>query len=420
LKPAVTRVVLYSLVALALAGALRFTPPLPEMRPAGDVLTTQQGSPSWKLRFDTLARGESLAEVLRRGGLNDAAVARAIRASALDARRLRAGTPVIIKSDSADAPPSEVTLQLAIDRLVHLKRSGDAWTGNEEHLPWTTDTVVVAGTIASNLYAAMDVSAKDDLPDNARQQLTWALAEVYQYRVDMSRDLQQGDQFKVMAERQVGPGGLVRIGAVLAATFKLSGSTIKAVHFPMPSDSGAYFDQDGKSMRGAFLHVPLEFRRISSVFGGREHPILGGWRMHKGIDYAAAAGTQVHAIGDGVVIRAGWSNGYGNVLEIRHPNGFVSRYGHLRAYAAGIRVGTHVPINKVIAFVGSTGLSTGPHLHFEILVNGVQRDPKAALKHVGGEPLPATARSAFTAVRDRLVAWLDTPATTGLTKVAQQ
>jgi len=190
----------------------------------------------------------------------------------------------------------------------------------------------------------MDVSAKNDLPSGARQQLAWALADVYEYRVDMSRDLQMGDAFKVVAERSLGPTGAMRIGRVLAATFKLSGTSIDAVRFNSGSVSGDYFDQDGKSMRAAFLRAPLEFRRISSIFGMREHPILGGMRQHKGTDYAAASGTPVRAIGDGVVIHEGWGNGYGNMVEIRHRNGFVTRYGHLSRFSSNVRVGSRVTI----------------------------------------------------------------------------
>jgi len=145
------------------------------------------------------------------------------------------------------------------------------------------------------------------------------------------------------------------------------------------------------------------------VFGMREHPILGGVRQHKGTDYAAAMGTPVRAIGDGVIVRAGWSNGYGNVLEIRHRNGYVTRYGHLSRYASGVGVGKRVSIGQTVAFVGSTGLSTGPHLHFEVLVNGVQRDPRVALKATGGDPVPSAERSAFDAARDRLLAALASP-----------
>jgi murein DD-endopeptidase MepM/ murein hydrolase activator NlpD len=418
LKRHIVRVGLYCLVALALAGALRFTPPLPEPeRKAAEVLVAQAATPTWKLRFDTLGRGESLQSLLRRGGLTDGEVANAIKAAtSLDARRIPAGMPVTIKTAATDSLPSEVTLQLSIDRLLHLRRSGDSWAGTDEQLPWTTDTIVVSGTIASNLYDAMDASAKGDLPAGARQQLAWSLADVYEYRVDMSRDLQVGDEFKVVAERAVTPSGAVRIGNVIAATFKLSGTFINAIRFASASVSGQYFDQNGKSMRAAFLRAPLEFRRISSVFGTREHPILGGLRMHKGTDYAANMGTPVRAIGDGVVVRAGWSNGYGNVLEIRHRNGFVSRYGHLSRYATSVRVGARVTIGQTVAFVGSTGLSTGPHLHFEVLVNGEQRDPRVALKSAGGEPVPASENSAFVEIRDRVLASLETPVA-GLAKL---
>jgi murein DD-endopeptidase MepM/ murein hydrolase activator NlpD len=410
MKLSVVRIGLYTLVALAFAGALRFTPELPEPdAKAADVLLTQAGTPTWQLRYDTLDHGESLHALLTRDGLTDDAATRALQAAtSLDERRIPAGMPVTIKSESADSTPNEITLQLAIDRLVKIRRDGDAWTGSEEKLPWTTDTIVVGGTIASNLYDAINSSAKGDLPSNARQQLAWALADVYDYRVDMSRDLQVGDQFKVVAERSVAPTGAVRIGNVIAATFKLSGNAIDAVRFNSSSVSGSFFDQTGKSMRAAFLHAPLEFRRISSVFGGREHPILGGWRMHKGTDYAAAYGTPVRAIGDGVVTRAGWGAGYGNVLEIRHRNGFVTRYGHLSSFAKGIHPGTHVSIGEVVARVGATGLATGPHLHFEVIVNGQQRDPRTALKSTGGDPIPTDERAAFEALRDRLLATLDT------------
>ena len=417
MKPGLVRIAVYSVVALALAGALRFTPQLPdaERKPA-EVLVAQAATPSWKLRLDTLGRGESLRSVLRRGGLSEAATSQALAAAAsLDQRRIPAGMPVTIKSEASDSVPSEVTLQVATDRLLHLRRSGESWVGDDERLPWTTDTIVVGGTIASNLYDAMNFSTKNDLPAAARQQLAWSLADVYEYRVDMSRDLQAGDEFTVVAERSVTPSGAVRIGNVIAATFKLSGSVVNAVRFASASVSGQYFDQNGKSMRAAFLRAPLEFRRISSVFGGREHPVLGGWRLHKGTDYAANMGTPVRAIGDGVVVRRGWGNGYGNVLEIRHRNGFVTRYGHLSRYA-DVRVGSRVAIGQTVAYVGSTGLSTGPHLHFEVLVNGEQRDPRTALKSTGGEPVPASERVAFTELRDHLLASLETPVT-GLVKL---
>ncbi len=419
----IVRLGTYTLVALAFAGALRFTPRLPDPdRKPGEMLVTQAAQPTISLQFDTLRRGESLGSLLSRGGLSDSAVKQILDAAyktALDERRVPAGMPVTITSQAADSEPSEVTLQLSTDHLLKVQRSGDSWTGTDERLPWSTDTIVVGGTITSNLYQAMDSSASGELPAGARQQLAWSLADVYEYRVDMSRDLQAGDHFSVAAERMVAPNGAVRIGKIIAATFNLSGTPITAVRFHSESARGDYFDQFGKSMRAAFLRAPLEFRRISSVFGMREHPILGSWRQHKGTDYAAAAGTPVRAIGDGVVVREGWGNGYGNVLEIRHRNGFVTRYGHLSRFASSVHAGSRVSIGQLVAFVGSTGLATGPHLHFEVLVNGQQRDPRKALKSTGGEPVPNGERAAFAQLRDRILASLEAPLN-GVVKLALQ
>lgn len=421
MKLGIVRLGTYAIVALAFAGALRFTPRLPDPdRKPGEILVTQTAQPSLKLEFDTLQRGESLGALLSRGGLSNDAVTKALKAASsasLDERHIPAGMPVTFKSGAADSVPSEVTLQLSTDHLLRLQRTGEDWVATHERLPWKTDTIAVGGTISTNLYQAMDSSAGNELPAAARQQLAWSLADVYEYRVDMSRDLQPGDHFSVAAERLVAPNGAVRIGRIIAATFNLSGTPITAVRFHSESATGDYFDQFGKSMRAAFLRAPLEFRRISSVFGMREHPILGSWRQHKGTDYAAAAGTPVRAIGDGVVIREGWGSGYGNVLEIRHRNGFVTRYGHLSRFASGVHAGSHVAIGQLVAYVGATGLATGPHLHFEVLVNGQQRDPRKALKSTGGEPVPNGERAAFTQLRDRILAYLQAPLN-GVVKLA--
>ena len=323
----------------------------------------------------------------------------------IDPGRVRAGMPVVFRS-APDSAPNEIVLQLGIDRLLHLRRDGTAWTESEERLPWKTDTIVVTGVISSTLYEAMDSSAKTTLPASARQQLTWSLADVFEYKIDMSRDLQPGDAFRVMAERSSSTSGAVRMGRILAATFTLSGTELQAIRYASNTVRGDFFDANGKSLRAAFLRAPLEFRRISSTFGGRYHPILGVWKQHKGTDYAASGGTPVRAIGDGVVARAGWGSGYGNVLEIRHRNGFVTRYGHLRGFASGVHVGSRVTIGQTVAFVGSTGLATGPHLHFEVLVDGVQRDPRTALRDRSGDPVPASDRPDFERLRSQMMAVL--------------
>ena len=306
-----------------------------------------------------------------------------------------------------DSAPNEVVLQLAIDRLVRLRRTATGWAGAEERIPWKTDTIVVAGVIKSSLYEATRAGAADMLPGGARTELAWKIADIFEYRVDMSRDLRAGDAFRAMVERETSPSGTVRLGNVLATSFSLSGQKLDAVRYG--EGRGNYYDADGKSLRAAFLRAPLEFRRISSVYGFRTHPILRIRKKHTGTDYAANSGTPVRAIGDGVVIRAGWGNGYGNVLEIRHRNGYVTRHAHLRGFAKGVRAGTRVGIGQTVAYVGSTGLSTAPHLHFEVLVGGVQRNPSEAIKAAikGGDPVPSKERRAFEMLRDQMLASLD-------------
>jgi len=184
------------------------------------------------------------------------------------------------------------------------------------------------------------------------------------------------------------------------------------------SVASEYFDIHGRSLRAAFLRAPVEFRRISSGFGMRMHPILKVWRAHRGTDYVAPAGTPVRAIGDGTVVFAGQKGGYGNVIDLRHHNGYITRYGHLSRFAPGIRRGTRVTIGKTIAYVGMTGLATAPHLHFEVLVDGVQHDPRVALRDRGsGEPVPPARRPEFDALAQRSMAALRTGPVVGAVAV---
>jgi len=355
---------------------------------------------------DTLHSGETLGALLSRRGVSQEAMPRVMDASALDERRIPAGMAVTVRSDSAGSKPREIVFHLAPDRLLHVRRTGDStWTSTEERLPWVTDTLVVSGRIEENLYQALDDSATV-LPKSARAELAWTLADIFEYRVDMSRELQPGDAFRVLFERLVGANGQTKIGRVLAARMVLSGATTETVRFDEGNGHAAYYDATGRSMQAAFLRAPLAFRRISSVFGLRKHPILGIWRRHEGTDYVANAGTPVRTIGDGVVTFAGVRGGYGNLIEIRHRNGLVSRYGHLRGFASGIRAGRSVAIGQTIGFVGMTGLATGPHLHFELLVDGAQRDPSVALKKVAGVPLAPADRPRFDVQLSTLLASL--------------
>jgi len=394
------------------ATAIALGRPVPE-RPAATVLAAGSRvsvASKWRVRVDTVKRGEPLVAVLERAGVpRDQATRVLMESQAIDARKIRAGT-TITSTVSPDSGASEVVLQLAIDRLVRLTRSTTAasrsgWLEKEERLSWTTDTVVVGGVVSSTLTGAIAQGA-DAFPAKVRSEVAYALADILEYRGDLGRELRQGDTIKVLMERQRAPNGAVRPGNVIAARLTVDGRRVETMRFVQGTKS-SYFDGDGRAMRAAFLRAPLAFRRISSVFGLRRHPILGTVRAHQGMDYAAARGTPVRALGDGVVIFAGWKGGYGRVLEIRHRNGFVTRYGHLNGFAAGIRRGATVSISRTVAFVGTTGLSTAPHLHFEVLVNGKHRDPRVVLRNVTGEPLAAAQRASFQDLKAQLFARLD-------------
>lgn len=397
------RLGVYVVVALLAWGAFAMVRPIPERR-AGDVLSGVR-TPAWRERVDSLQRGETVGGVLARSGLSVAEAGLALgAATTLDPRRLPAGMRITLGSREGESP-SKISFQLGIDRFLHLTKTDSGWVGNEERLPWTVDTLVVRGEIARTLYDAFDEGAAM-LPEGSRAELAWTVADIFEYRIDMSRDLQPGDEFRVLFERQSGPQGAVRIGRVLATSYASGKTSIGAIRFEDDAGKARYYDEAGKSLQAAFLRAPLEFRRISSVFGMRRHPILGVWRAHRGTDYAASSGTPVRSVGDGVVVRAGRMSGYGNVVDVRHPNGFISRYGHLRGFARGVRSGTRVAIGETVGYVGMTGLATAPHLHFEVLVGGVQRDPRSALAATGGASLPSADRPAFDRSREAFLAML--------------
>lgn len=275
------------------------------------------------------------------------------------------------------------------------------------------DTVSLAGTIHASLMASLLRVGQGELPAAQRRSLAWSLADIFEHRVDMSRDLDDGDTFHVLVERLQQPNGKIIINRILGARLSLGDQVVEAFHYKSHNASGEWYDGKGKSLTASFLRTPVNFRRITSVFGLREHPIFGTWRNHTGTDYAAPMGTPVRAIGDGVVVNAGWMGGYGRVIDVRHPNGFVSRYGHLSRFASGLRAGEHVTMGETIAYVGMTGWATGPHLHFEIRVNGVARDPKVALRDRTGGPLTGSDSRLFDETRRHMLAVMQRGSTRG-------
>jgi murein DD-endopeptidase MepM/ murein hydrolase activator NlpD len=263
----------------------------------------------------------------------------------------------------------------------------------------------VEGTITSSLVEAVEeAAASEPLTAEERIRLAWYLADVFAWQVDFTRDIQPNDRFAVVLERERSERGEERLGGILAGELTVATKVFTAFRYQADGGRGRpqFFDQAGASLRRAFLRSPVEFRRISSRFSrSRFHPILQVRRSHQGIDYSAASGTPVQAAGEGQVVSAGWSGGYGRMIELRHRNGITTRYAHLRSFARGVRPGRRVHQGEVIGFVGSSGLSTAPHLHYEFRQNGSARDP-ARVDLGSGDPIPPAHYQSFVAERRRL------------------
>jgi len=247
-----------------------------------------------------------------------------------------------------------------------------------------------SGAIRSSLFAATDDAG---IPDAIASQL----AEVFSTDIDFHRDLRKGATFSVVYETLTADGEPITwnagVGRVLAAEFINDGESYSAIWFKQGGGKGAYYNLDGTSKRHEFLTSPLQFSRVTSGFAMRMHPILNNWKQHKGVDYGAPSGTPVRAVGDGEIDFAGWQNGYGNVVEIRHADGRSTLYAHLSRIS--VRKGEHVEQGDFIGNVGSTGWATGPHLHFEFKLAGVQQDPLEVAKASESAQLSAVARIQF-------------------------
>jgi len=225
------------------------------------------------------------------------------------------------------------------------------------------------GVIESSLFEA---AAKADIPED----VIMDLAAIFGWDIDFSLDIRHGDRFGIVYEELYKDDVKIRNGRILSAEFVNDGKTYRAVYYTDPKGDSDYFAPDGKSMRKAFLRSPVEFSSISSRFSNnRWHPVLSKWRSHKGVDYAARRGTPVRASGDGKILFAGTKGGYGRLVVIQHGGRYTTAYGHLNGYAHGIRSGKKVKQGQIIGYVGSSGLATGPHLHYEFRVNGAHRNP---------------------------------------------
>jgi len=358
----------------------------------------------------TIRYGETFASLLHESPVQPSDVAAAIQAlqKIFDPRHLRAGHSIRVAIDSTGAlqqllyrPSPEISVR------VEREANGDL-AGRCDTLALAPEIFLLTGEIETTLYEA--VLAGGEKPD-----LLLDFTDILQWDVDFFIDPQRGDRFRILFEKLYVAAThngkeFVRYGRILAASYEPeraqnSGSTnefITAFYFKPENLSSGYFDRDGKSFQKTFLKSPLNYRRISSFFSfGRRHPILKKVRAHTGVDFAADHNTPVVASANGTIKEIGWKGGYGNCVVIEHKNHFATLYGHLSRFAA-LNVGQAVEQNQVIGYVGSTGLSTGPHLHYTMFLNGQAINP-LKVQPSSGDPIVAELMPRFTAQRDALL-----------------
>lgn len=349
----------------------------------------------------TVKSGDSLSVLFKRAGLTDRdlyeLIDQAPAARAL--RRIMPGNEITFAL-SSDGELQELVYQR--DRLRSLRFTRTEGSFGAEELERTPDVQIAyrRATIDSSLFLAGQAAGMTD-------NLTMELAGIFGWDIDFILDIRRGDTFSVLFEEHFLDGEKIGNGPILAAQFTNRGTTFEAVRYVDAAGESNYYTPEGRSMRRAFLRTPVEFTRISSPFNpNRRHPVLNTIRAHKGTDYAAPRGTPVKASGDGRVKFAGRKGGYGNTIIVQHGQTYQTLYAHLNGFRRGVRSGTRVKQGQTIGYVGSTGLATGPHLHYEFYVNGAVRNP-VTVELPQAESVPASEMARFESQVQPIIAELE-------------
>ncbi len=331
-------------------------------------------SPQTFWHQESIRRGDTIAAILNRLEVNHQDSNEFLRI-ARDSRAMRQLKPgkTIHAQTSSDGELLSLRYSFGDEELFLLEKTDQVFRISEQYIELDSQIHMKSGVITSSLFAATDSA---DMPNNIAVQLT----EIFASDIDFYRDLRQGDHFTIVYETLLDNGERAKTGRILAAEFVNKGKSHQAVYFRASNGDDGYYTPEGESLRKAFLRSPLAFSRISSGFtNARFHPVLKEWRAHKGIDYAAPTGTPVKATANGIVAFSGSQNGYGNLVILRHNGKYETAYGHLSRFASGLSKGKRINQGDVIGYVGSTGMATGPHLHYELRVDGAQRDPSRVI-----------------------------------------
>jgi murein DD-endopeptidase MepM/ murein hydrolase activator NlpD len=343
----------------------------------------------------TLHRGDTLLARLMQHGLQSADAHELINKLQpfYDPRRMRAGDSFRLLLDG-EGDAIRALEHSANGTIVRVSSTQQGWIAERDEIPFVKETKVVRGAIRGSLF-------EDGIDAGLSPLQISNLANLFEHDIDFFSDIRRGDDFSVVFEEKQYANGEREEGKVLAAEIQAGGSPYRIFYYKGKNEKGSYYDTHGKALMKAFLRAPLSYSRISSPFSiNRRHPIFRTVRPHKAIDYAAPTGTPVVAVGHGRVTFAGSRGGYGKMVEIRHNNGYVSRYAHFSKIAKGVRVGKAVSQGDVVGYVGQTGHATGPHLHFEMLNKG-QKINFLDLKTVATERLRGAELQEFLALRDK-------------------
>ncbi|WP_425434226.1 OapA family protein [Marinobacter zhejiangensis] len=357
--------------------------------------------------------GDTLSALFRQAGFNDGLMLSVIHGEgdAGDLQHLYAGETISFATNDAD---ELVAINLQRSRLESLKieRGEEGFSGEKVIQEPEIRLTYAEAEIESSLFGAGQRAGLTD-------KLTMELAGIFGWDIDFVLDIRRGDTFSVVYEELYLDGEKIDNGRILAASFNNDDRELKAVFYTDDDGVSAYYTPDGRSMRKAFLRTPVDFARISSHFNlARRHPVLHRIRAHKGTDYAAGPGTPIRAAGDGKVLLAGRKGGYGNTVVLQHGNNITTLYAHMQGFARGVRTGGRVNQGQVIGYVGSSGLATGPHLHYEFRVNGAPRNP-VTVPLPDAEPIPSQEVARFETATQSLLAQLDTYRSTSAIALAR-
>lgn len=313
--------------------------------------------------------GETLAGVLAAADVPTTEAQAAVDATrrVYDPRKLKAGQFITVSFAGAGGPFRGFELQADAEHLIKVARQAEGFVAAQTRIPLRSETHAARGIIRNSLFES---AAEAGVP----YLVTAAMIHAFQYDIDFQREIQPGDRFEIMYDSLIGEGG-GRPGDLLFAELTLSGTPHAIYGFRRDDGTVDFYTRDGKSVRKGLLRTPVDGARLSSGFGMRLHPILGYTRMHKGVDFAVPTGTPIYAAGDGVIEMSGWAGGYGRYVRIKHNTAMATAYAHMSRIAPGSAIGLHVHQGQVIGYVGMTGEATGPHLHYEVIRNGIQVNP---------------------------------------------